>query len=90
MVSEARQSTSQIIIRIHSNNTYTAEFIHQSLMMHANLIDMGFKNSVKKLHSLGCSCIYLKLSSYLCVEYLYSHPIVGRLGALLALVVTIV
>jgi GDP-L-fucose synthase len=48
---------------IHANNTYPAEFIFENLMMQANVIDVAFKNGVKKLLFLGSSCIYPKLAS---------------------------
>jgi GDP-L-fucose synthase len=47
---------------IHANNTYPAEFIHQNLMMQANVIDGAFRNGVQKLLFLGSSCIYPKLA----------------------------
>lgn len=47
---------------IHANNTYPAEFIHQNLMMQANVIDAAYQNGVKKLLFLGSSCIYPKLA----------------------------
>lgn len=48
---------------IHANNTYPADFIHQNLMLAANIIDAAFRNRVKKLLFLGSSCIYPKFSS---------------------------
>lgn len=48
---------------IHANNTYPAEFIHQNLMIQANVIDAAFRNGVKKLLFLGSSCIYPKLAA---------------------------
>lgn len=47
---------------IHANNTYPADFIYQNLMMQANVIDAAFRSGVKKLLSLGSSCIYPKLA----------------------------
>jgi GDP-L-fucose synthase len=47
---------------IHANNTYPAEFIHQNLMIQANVIDAAFRNGVQKLLFLGSSCIYPKLA----------------------------
>lgn len=46
---------------IHANNTYPAEFIHQNLMIQANVIDSAWRNGVRKLLFLGSSCIYPKL-----------------------------
>jgi GDP-L-fucose synthase len=47
---------------IHANNTYPAEFIHQNLMIQANVIDAAFRNGVRKLLFLGSSCIYPRLA----------------------------
>ncbi len=43
---------------ILANNTYRAEFLYDNLMIEANVIDAAYKNGVKKLLSLGSSCIY--------------------------------
>ncbi len=43
---------------IHANNTYSADFIYQNLMMQANVIEAAFRNGVQKLLFLGSSCIY--------------------------------
>jgi GDP-L-fucose synthase len=48
---------------IHANNTYPAEFIHQNLMIEANVIDAAFRNGVQKLLFLGSSCIYPRLAT---------------------------
>jgi GDP-L-fucose synthase len=47
---------------IYANNTYPAEFIYDNLMMQAYVVDVAFKNGVKKLLFLGSSCIYPKLA----------------------------
>ena len=47
---------------IHANNTYPAEFIHQNLMIEANLIHAAHTHGVHKLMFLGSSCIYPKLA----------------------------
>jgi GDP-L-fucose synthase len=47
---------------IHANNTYPADFIHQNLMIEANVIDTAFRRGVTKLLFLGSSCIYPKLA----------------------------
>ncbi|QJD30667.1 GDP-L-fucose synthase [Methylococcus geothermalis] len=47
---------------IHANNTYPAEFIHQNLMIEANLIHEAWRAGVQKLLFLGSSCIYPKLA----------------------------
>ncbi len=43
---------------IHANNTYSAEFIYDNLMIEANVIDAAFHNNVQRLLFLGSSCIY--------------------------------
>ena len=47
---------------IHANNTYPADFIYQNLMVQANVVEAAFRNGVKKLLSLGSSCIYPRLA----------------------------
>lgn len=47
---------------IHANNTYPAEFIHQNLMIEANIIHAAHTHGVQKLMFLGSSCIYPKLA----------------------------
>ena len=46
---------------IHANNTYTAQFIYENLMIQANIIHSAFVTGVKQLLFLGSSCIYPKL-----------------------------
>ncbi len=53
---------------IHANNTCLAEFIYENLMMQANVIDVAFKNVVKKLLFLVSACIHPKLDSQLMRE----------------------
>lgn len=48
---------------IHANDTYPAEFIHDNLMIEANVIDAAFRHGVKKLLFLGSSCIYPRLAA---------------------------
>lgn len=48
---------------IHANNTYSANFIYDNLMIQSNVIHQAFLSGVKKLLFLGSSCIYPKLSS---------------------------
>jgi len=43
---------------IHANNSYPAEFIHQNLMIEANVIDAAWRTGVERLLFLGSSCIY--------------------------------
>ena len=47
---------------IHANNTYSADFIYQNLMMQANVIEAAFRNGVQKLLFLGSSCIYPRMA----------------------------
>ena len=47
---------------IHANNTYPAEFIHQNLMIEANIIHAAHTHGVHRLMFLGSSCIYPKLA----------------------------
>ena len=46
---------------IHANNTYPAEFIHENLLLQANVIHESWRHEVVKLIFLGSSCIYPKL-----------------------------
>ena len=43
---------------IHANNTYPAEFIHQNLMIQANVVHEAHRAGVQHLLFLGSSCIY--------------------------------
>lgn len=43
---------------IHANNIYPAQFIHENLMIVANVVDAAFRSRVKQLLFLGSSCIY--------------------------------
>ncbi len=45
---------------IHANNTWPAEFIHDNLMIAANVIDAAHRAGVQRLLQLGSSCIYPK------------------------------
>ena len=47
---------------IHANNTYSAEFIYDNLMVECNLIHTAHTAGVQKLLFLGSSCIYPKLA----------------------------
>jgi GDP-L-fucose synthase len=58
---------------ILANNTYSAEFIYDNLMIESNVIHNSYVNGVKKLLFLGSSCIYPKLAPQpLKEEYLLS------------------
>lgn len=48
---------------IHANNTYPADFIHDNLMIQANVIGAAHRAGVQKLLFLGSSCIYPKLAA---------------------------
>lgn len=43
---------------IYANNTYPAQFIHENLLIQANLIHAAHLNDVQKILFLGSSCIY--------------------------------
>lgn len=45
---------------IHANNTYSADFAYNNLMIAANVINASARSQVKKLLFLGSSCIYPK------------------------------
>jgi len=47
---------------IHANNTLPAEFIHQNLMIEANLINLAHQADLQKVLFLGSSCIYPKFA----------------------------
>ena len=46
---------------INANNTKSAEFIRDNIMMQTNIINMSYIYNAKKLLFLGSSCIYPKL-----------------------------
>ena len=48
---------------IHANDTYPAEFIHQNLMIEANVVDAAFRSGTRQLLLLGSSCIYPRLAA---------------------------
>ena len=45
---------------IYANSKYPADFIHQNVMIAANVINSSYKHKIKKLIYLGSSCIYPK------------------------------
>jgi len=45
---------------IHANNTYSADFIYENLMIEANIIHAAHTYGVQRLLFLGSSCIYPK------------------------------
>jgi GDP-L-fucose synthase len=48
---------------IHANNTLPAEFIHENLLIQANIIDAAHRQGVQRLLFLGSSCIYPKMAA---------------------------
>ena len=53
---------------IHANNNYAADFILENLKIQNNIIEIAWKNNVKKLLFLGSSCIYPKFSKQPIIE----------------------
>jgi len=47
---------------IQANDTYSAEFLYDNLMIESNVIEAAYQNDVKKLLFLGSSCIYPKFA----------------------------
>jgi GDP-L-fucose synthase len=47
---------------IQANDTYSAEFLYDNLMIETNVINAAYQNDVKKLLFLGSSCIYPKFA----------------------------
>ncbi len=45
---------------ILANDTYSADFIRENLIIQNNIIESSYKNNVKKLLFLGSSCVYPK------------------------------
>ena len=61
---------------ILANNRYRAEFLHDNLMIQANVIQSAYQQGVKKLQFLGSSCIYPKMAPQpLKEEYLLTGPL---------------
>ena len=48
---------------IWANDRYPADFIHQNLMIEANVIQAAWRHGVERLLFLGSSCIYPRLAS---------------------------
>lgn len=58
---------------ILANTAYPATFIHENLLIQANVIDSAYQSGVKKLLFLGSSCSYPKMCSQpMKEEYLLS------------------
>ncbi|HVU16184.1 MAG TPA: GDP-L-fucose synthase [Candidatus Didemnitutus sp.] len=47
---------------IHANNTFPAEFLHQNLAIEINCLHGAYRAGVRRVLSLGSSCIYPKLA----------------------------
>lgn len=47
---------------MHANDTYSADFLYENLMIQNNVIHNAFATGVKKLCFLGSSCIYPRLA----------------------------
>jgi len=61
---------------IHANNTESARFIVDNVLIQTNIITECYKAGVKKLLFLGSSCIYPKLSKQpIKEEYLMTGPL---------------
>lgn len=64
----ARETPDQVILAaarvggIHANDTYPAQFIHDNLMIAANVIHAAHEAGVGRLLQLGSSCIYPRLA----------------------------
>lgn len=53
---------------IWANDTYPAEFIHQNLMIEANVIHSAWRHGVERLVFLGSSCNYPRLAPQPIIE----------------------
>jgi len=61
---------------ILANATYPVEFLRDNLAIELNLIDASYRHGVKKLESLGSSCIYPRLAPQPIREnYLLTGPL---------------
>lgn len=61
---------------IHANNTYSAEFIRDNLLIQTNVIHEAYISSVKRLLFLGSSCIYPReCPQPIKEEYLLTGPL---------------
>ncbi len=47
---------------ILANDTYSADFIRDNIIIETNIIDFAYKNGVKKLLFLGSACVYPKVT----------------------------
>ena len=61
---------------IKANDTYSAEFLYDNLMIQTNVIHQSYLTQVKKLLFLGSSCIYPKMAPQpIKEEYLLTGPL---------------
>jgi GDP-L-fucose synthase len=61
---------------IHANNTYPADFIHDNLLIGANVINAAHRHGVERLIFLGSSCIYPRdCPQPIREEYLFTGPL---------------
>lgn len=61
---------------ILANSTYPVDFLRDNLSIELNVIDAAYRHGVKKLESLGSSCIYPKLAPQpIKEEYLLTSPL---------------
>ena len=61
---------------IHANDTYRAEFLHQNLMIEANMVHSAWKAGVERMLFLGSSCIYPRdCPQPIREEYLLTGPL---------------
>ena len=61
---------------VYANDTYPAEFIHQNLLINANLIHSSWVHGVRRFLNLGSSCIYPRACQQpIREEYLLTGPL---------------
>ena len=61
---------------ILANSTYPVEFLRHNLIIELNVMDAAYRHDVRKLESLGSSCIYPKLAPQpIKEEYLLTSPL---------------
>ena len=61
---------------VHANDTYPAEFIHQNLLINANLVHASWVHGVERFLNLGSSCIYPRACQQpIREEYLLTGPL---------------
>jgi GDP-L-fucose synthase len=61
---------------VYANDTYPAEFIHQNLLINANLIHSSWIHGVGRFLNLGSSCIYPRACQQpIREEYLLTGPL---------------